>query len=180
MDVDPMEVIEAIKKRRSVRSYQKRNIPEREVEEILNAARLAPSAKNKQDWKFVVVTDMDKKEKLYRAAYGQEFVKEVPIVIAGVSLDINYVMACGVPSGYADLAIALDHISLAATEKGLGTCWIGHFNQKEAKRILEIPDEYEIVSLMTLGYPTEPLVIRKKNRKNMEEIVCYDVFKKEY
>ena len=89
-------------------------------------------------------------------------------------------MTCGVPSGYVDLAIALDHISLAATEKGLGSCWIGHFNQEEAKKILDIPDEYEIISLMTIGYPTEPLVIRKKKRKNLGEIVCYDVFKKEH
>ncbi len=174
-----MDVIETVKKRRSVRAYRKRKIPQREIEEIVSAARLAPSAKNKQDWKFIVITDKGKKEELYKASYEQEFVKEAPVVIAGVSLDAHYVMACGVPSGYVDLAIALDHISLVAVEKGMGTCWIGHFNQHEAKKILDIPHEYKIVALMTMGYPTEPLTLREKGRKSLDEIVCYNVFNDE-
>ncbi len=172
-----MNVMEAIRKRRSVRSYQKKRLSRGQIEEIMEAARLAPSAKNKQDWKFVIVVDEEIKEKICEAAYNQKFVKEASAVIAGISLDKDYVMACGVPSGYVDLAIAMDHISLAAVEKGIGTCWIGHFKQKEAKEILGVPDEYEIVALMAIGYPKKLLPTVEKNRKSLKEIICYDFFK---
>lgn len=171
-----MEVVDAIRKRRSVRAYQKKEVPREILEEVLNAARVAPSAKNKQDWKFIVVDDEAIKEKLFKASYDQEFIKEAPVILAGVSLDEEYVMACGVPSGYVDLAIALDHISLAAVEKGIGTCWIGHFHQQHAKEILGVPDPYGIVALMTMGYPREPLGFKKKDRKHLDEIVCHNVF----
>jgi len=172
-----MSIIDIIRKRRSVRSYQRRKMSHEEIEEIMEAARLAPSARNKQDWKFIIVDDDKKKAELCYAAYNQKFVEEASVVIAGVSLDVDYVMACGVPSGYVNIAIALDHISLVAAEKGIGTCWIGHFKQKEAKEILGVPDEYEIVALMTMGYPAKPLKAEGKNRKLLEEIICYNLFK---
>lgn len=171
-----MDVGNAILARRSVRSYQDEEIPQEKLEKVLNSVRMAPSAYNKQDWKFVVVRDEETKEKLYESAKKQSHVKEAPVVIAGVSTEPEDMMSCGVPGGIVHLAIALDHLSLKATEEGLGTCWIGAFYQDKAKEALEVPDECEIVSMMTLGYPQEPLKKREKDRKGLEEVVSYRSF----
>lgn len=170
-----MDVKEAIGIRRSVRSYEDREIPEEDLNTILNAARLAPSARNEQSWKFIVVRDREKREALAEAAANQNFVKEAPAVIVAVALNPDYVMRCGVPAYAVDLAIAVDHITLQAIELGLGTCWIGAFYQEEVKNILQIPDEYKVVALLPVGYPATKVSF--KNRKSLDEIVCYEIFK---
>lgn len=169
-----MELMEVIAKRRSVRAYKSQEISKETLSKILEAARLAPSANNRQPWKFIVVRDQETRQKLAKAARGQSFVGEAPIVIAGVALDPNRIIS-GVVPGYAvDLAIALEHIALAAQDEGLGTCWIGAFSQEEVKTILGVPDSYKIVALMPVGYPQD--APRLKVRKPMEEIVCYEKF----
>jgi len=168
--------MEIIRKRRSVRSYKEEAVPDEIIKEIIEAARLAPSAKNLQEWKFIIVKDEEKRKALCKAAKNQQFVKEAPIIIAGVATYTNYVMTNGVPACYVDLAIAMEHIALAAAEKGIGTCWIGAFYQDEAKRILEVPDDCVIVALMTLGYPKEELKPMEKRRKDLEEILCWEKF----
>jgi nitroreductase len=167
-----MDVSKAIRDRRSVRSYAKKTIPKDLVLKVMEAARLAPSANNRQPWKFVVVSDTAKRKALAKAAKDQQFVAEASVVIAAVALEPDRVMTCGVPAYAVDLAIATDHITLAAVENGLGTCWIGAFYQEDAKKILNIPDTYKIAALLTLGYPRDQA--RFKNRKEMEEIVSYD------
>lgn len=169
-----MTVREAIQKRRSVRSYQQKSISEKQLRKVLEAARLAPSASNRQPWKFVVVRDEEKRKKLATAAAHQSFVGEAPVVIAAVALNPDHVMRCEVPSYPIDLAIAVDHITLAAVEEGLGTCWIGAFYQDEVKNILDIPDQYTVVALLPLGYPDD--TPKKKSRKSLEKIVCYESF----
>ncbi|KAA0012355.1 MAG: nitroreductase [Thermoplasmata archaeon] len=169
-------LMEIIRKRRSVRSYKEEAVPNEIIKEIIEASRLAPSAKNLQEWKFIIVKDEEKRKALYKAAKNQQFVKEAPIIIAGVATYTNYVMTNGVPACYVDLAIAMEHIALAAAEKGIGTCWIGAFYQDEAKRILEVPDDCVIVALMTLGYPKEELKPMEKRRKDLEEILCWGKF----
>ncbi|MCX8082284.1 MAG: nitroreductase family protein, partial [bacterium] len=82
----------------------------------------------------------------------------------------------GIPADSVDVAIALDHITLAAVEEGLGTCWIGAFHQDEVCRILKIPPQYKVVELLTLGYPAESYSIRTKYRKPLQELVCYEQF----
>ena len=140
---------------------------------ILEAARLAPSANNRQDWRFVAVKDREQIDKLVSAT-GQSFIGTAPVVIAGVALNPERVMRCEVPAYAVDVAIAMTNITLAATANGLGTCWIGSFDQAEVKRILKIPEEYKVVQLMPLGYPDEKPEVR--SRKPLAEVVSYDNF----
>jgi len=113
-----MDVHTAIKTRRSVRAYKPDPVPEESLKRILEAARLAPSAANRQQWKFVVVRDPERRKQLSRAAHNQGFVGEAPVVITAVALDPERVMSCEVPAYAVDLAIAVDHITLAAVEEG--------------------------------------------------------------
>lgn len=165
--------MEAIKERRSVRRYQARPVPEEILAEILEAVRLAPSANNRQDWHFVVVRDAEQRRRLAEAA-GQPFVGTAPVVIAGISLNPGRIMSCEVPAYAVDLAIAMSNITLVATARGLGTCWIGAFSQKRVQEILGVPEKYKIVQLMTLGYPADEA--RPKTRKRLEEIYSLDRF----
>lgn len=167
-----MNVIEAIKKRRSIRKYLNREVEDDKLKRILEATRLAPSARNFQDWRFIVVRDPKIREKLSVAARGQSFIAEAPVVIAACGLNPDYVMTCGQHCYTIDVAIALDHMSLSAVEEGLGTCWIGAFYEDKVKEILGVPDDVRVVALMPIGYPAEqPSPTR---RKPIEEIVAYD------
>lgn len=165
-----MDVHQAIKTRRSVRSYKAESVLEEKLKKVLEVARLAPSAHNEQEWKFVVVRDAEKRKKLAEAASNQEFVGEAPVVIVAVALEPEEVMSSGVPNYAVDLAIAVDHMTLAAVEGGLGTCWVGAFSQEKVKKVLGIPERYKVVVLLPLGFPADKP--QPKSRKNIEEIVC--------
>ena len=171
-----MNVSEAVLSRRSVRSYKEKQIPEECLHRVIESARMAPSARNKQDWKFVVVQDEEKRDELHRASNGQKFVKEAPTVIVGVATKPENEMKSGVPTGIVDVTIAMDHMALKATEEGLGTCWIGAFSQEDVKDILNIPDGCRVVALMTIGFPEEGLEPVYKERKNREDITCIDTY----
>jgi len=170
-----MELKEVIKKRESVRGYLDKPIPDEKLRNVLEAARLAPSGSNRQDMKLIVVKDAKKREALAHAANNQHFVGEAPVVIVAVSTNPERVMHCGVPSHPVDLAIAVDHMTLAAVDEGLGTCWIGLFSQKQVKNILNIPDKYKVVTLFPLGFPRKERGV--KSRKPLGDIVCYESFK---
>jgi len=142
---------------------------------VLEAGRMAPSASNRQAWKFVVVRDEETRKQLADAAGGQAFVGEAPVVIAAVALEPDRVMTCGIPAYAVDLAIAVDHMTLAAADAGLGTCWIGHFYQDKAKQVLNVPDPAKIVTIMPLGYPDDGGG-RTKQRKSLDEIVSWEKF----
>ncbi|MGD2175716.1 MAG: nitroreductase family protein [Candidatus Brocadiaceae bacterium] len=150
-----MEVFEAIKRRRSVRSYRDTDVEQEKLEQVLEAGRLAPSASNRQEWRFVVVRDAELRRQLIDAANGQQFVGQAPVVIVACAAEHDHLMPCGHPSFLVDVAIAIDHMTLAARELGLGTCWIGAFDPAEVRRILGIPDTVEVVELLPLGYPTD-------------------------
>jgi len=169
-----MNVYEAIKKRRSVRAYQDKPVPEDVLNRVLEAARLAPSGNNRQERKFVVITDAETRKNLVQAANNQNFVGQAPVVIAAVGTNPEKMMSCDIPGDPVDVAIALDHMTLAAIEEGLGTCWIGAFSQDEVCKILGIPSPYKVIELLTLGYPAD--APREKKRKPLEEIVCYQKF----
>lgn len=169
-----MDVEEAMRSRRAVRSYKDEDIPKEKIEEIMDAVRMAPSASNRQDWRFVFVTEEKKKEELFEKANVQNFVKNAPIIVAGLTTEPDYEMTCGVKVGAVDLSIALDHLTLKAAEEGLGTCWVATFDQEKTKEILEIPQEYKIIELVTLGYPTEPLERVDKKRKDLDELIFYN------
>lgn len=167
-----MDVIEAIRKRRSIRRYQQRPVEEEKLNRILEAGRLAPSAKNLQDWKFIVVRDPERRRRLAEAAKNQQFIAEAPVVIAACGTETRYVMTCGQHTYTIDVSIAVDHMTLEATELGLGTCWIGAFYEDRVKEILGVPENIRVVALLPLGYPAEDPAPRP--RKPMEEIVCYE------
>jgi nitroreductase len=168
-----MDVFEAIKKRRSVRSYLDKPVEEEKLSEILEAARLAPSASNRQEWRFVVVRDKTKKKELSIAAKGQKFLEEAPIVIACLAVTDNHIMTCGQPCYPIDVAIAIDHITLAAVSLGVGTCWIGAFYEEEVKKILDIPKEIKVVELLCIGYPKDDS-INQKERLPLEKITFFE------
>lgn len=167
-------VLEAIKKRQSVRSYREKEIPEEVLQQILEAGRLAPSASNQQGWKFIVVKEENLRKKLVPTCKNQKFVGEAPVVIAGCATNPDHIMSNGEHSYPIDLAIALDHMSLEAASLGLGTCWIGAFYQDQVKEILGVPEDVRVVALMPVGYPKE--LGSKTGRKPLSEIVCYDKY----
>jgi len=169
-----MNVFEAIKDRRSVRSYQSKDIEEEKLYRILDAGRLAPSANNTQEWKFIVVKDKAIKESLVKAAYGQSFVAQAPIVIVACATMTHRLMTCGQFADTIDLSIAMSYMMLEACELGLGTCWLGHFNAEEVKQILSIPDNASVIAMTPIGYSTQNISARP--RKNIEEVVCFDTF----
>ena len=173
-----MDIYEAVKTRKSVRSYQSREVPDDVLTRILDAARLAPSANNFQEWRFVVVRDPKTRRKIAQAACRQTFVGEAPVVLACCAKDNRHVMTCGQPSYPIDAAIAIDHITLCAAAEGLGTCWIGAFYEDDVKQILGIPPEIRVLALLPLGYPRDPTPVRKL-RLSLERIVSYESWKLE-
>jgi len=173
VDGSAMDVRDAILERRSVRSYADRPLSRETIETVLDSVRMAPSASNRQDWHFVVADDEETIEALYEAAQQQEFVLEAGAVIAGVATDPETEMTCGMRAGVVDVSIALDHLMLRAAEEGLGTCWLGAFDQDESREILGIPEDEEIVALLTIGYPESDLRTVDKDRKPLDEVVSY-------
>lgn len=146
-------IIEEIVKRRSVRRYLPDPVEEEKLERIMEAGRLAPTARNAQQWKIIIIDDPAiKREVVETASPHQTFLTHAPVLLAACGLNTDYVMKCGHPAYIIDLAIILDHISLQAVREGLGTCWIGSFYQEGVKKILGIPEQIEVVELMSLGY----------------------------
>ncbi len=168
-----MDIYEAIKKRRSVRAYKDEEIDKTALKRILEAMRMAPSTHNSQEYKFVLVENFQKRLALARAA-GQGFIAQASIIVAAVSIKPDHIMQCEVPAHPVDIAIALDHLTLAAAAEGLGTCWIGSFSQERAKRVLNIPEKYKVVALMPLGAPSDKP--ERKTRKSLGELIRYDNF----
>jgi len=166
-----MNVSEAIRTRRSVRNYQPKDVEDEKLNAVLEAARLAPSASNRQEWRFVVVKNEAAREKLMEAAKGQPFVAQAPVIIACCAETDEHVMTCGQKCYPIDVAIAIDHMTLQAAELDLGTCWIGAFFEEKVKEILNIPQHIKVVEMLALGYPSEPLNEEPKDRKGLQEIV---------
>ena len=125
-----MNVMDAVKARRSIRAYQDRPIEEEKLLKVLEAGRLAPSARNLQDWKFIVVRDKNKRQRLSVVALDQSFVAQAPVVIVACGTETE-LMTCGQYTYPIDVSIAVDHMSLEATDLGLGTCWIGAFHEDQ-------------------------------------------------
>jgi len=166
-----MDLYETIQKRYSCRNYTAKKIETEKLDRVLEAARLAPSAKNLQDWRFIVVTDDLKREQIAIAANEQMFIASAPAIIVGCS-NTDYSMRCGQKIGPIDVAIAMEHIALAATAEGLATCWVGSFHTEKVRKILDIPQKIEIVELMPIGYASDEKTQRP--REAIDNIVCYE------
>ena len=168
-----MDVYEAIVARKSVRLFKDKDVPEDIILKLLEAARLAPSASNRQEWRLVIVRDAAIRKKLAQAAKGQKFVGQAPVVLVCCAETDGHVMTCGQLCYPIDLAIAIDHITLCAVAEGLGTCWIGAFDEDQVKDILGIPSQIRVVELLPVGYPQDPTIM-KKSRLAIEDIVRYE------
>ncbi|MBD3216812.1 MAG: nitroreductase [candidate division Zixibacteria bacterium] len=167
-----MDFFDVINKRRSIRAYERKAVEEDKLRKVLKAGQRAPSANNKQSWKFIVVRDKLKIEKLTYACKQQNFVNEAPVLIIACASNIEYKMTCGQLAYPIDTSIAMTHMMLAATALDLGTCWLGAFFEDKVKKLLKIPDDIRVVGILTLGYSRfEP---SETNRKSLSEIVSFD------
>ena len=169
-----MDVFEAISKRRSIRKYKDTEVEDEKLQDILEAARIAPSAANRQEWKFIVVKDKESREKLVEAAHGQQFVAEAPVTIVACSTESERVMPCGQHAYTVDLSIAVSFMILEATELGLGTCWLGAYDEEKVRNILQIPERIRVPAMFTLGYADENPHARP--RKHLDEIISSEKY----
>ncbi|MBS3782109.1 MAG: nitroreductase family protein [Candidatus Thermoplasmatota archaeon] len=156
-----MDVFEAVKERGSIRKYKGEPIEQEDMEKMVEAARLAPSAKNLQPWKLVVVQDPEVLKELVPICQGQRFVEGAGAFVIG--------MIDGSKWSEVDLSIAMDHLSLEAVELGYGTCWIGAFDKEGLERKFGLSDGYEPLVCMTVGVPAEKP--RPPTKKSVEELV---------
>jgi nitroreductase len=173
-----MEVLEAIKGRRSVRSFTDQPVSEDEVKTLIDAARHAPSAGNIQPWEFIIVKKAEIKRKLTAIALNQSFIEQAPVVIIVCANE----SASG--SGYGsrgvklyciqDTAAAIENILLTAYSMELGTCWVGSFKEEEVKKALEIPDGVRPVAIIPVGHITANPP--KHPRRALSEIMHHEKY----
>jgi nitroreductase len=156
-----MDVLEAITMRRSVRAYSSQPIDPRVMQLMKQALRSAPSACNIQPWHFVFVTDADLCQRVAQAANGQLWMAGAPVIVVACGLSEKAYQRMGGHGNSVDVdvAIALDHLTLAAVAEGLGTCWIGAFDETAVKLLLHVPRTVKVVALTPLGHPAAPDLI---------------------
>ena len=171
-----MEVLEAIKSGKSASKFKPDPIPEQKIQAVVNAARLSPSAENLQPWKFVVVSDEDRKRKLAGMTTNGKHIPDAPIVlVACARLDEAVAMIGGYMNSYpVDVGMAIAHLTVAATSEGLGTSWVFSFNEEKVKALLGIPQDARVVGLTPMGVPEaqEP----PSGRKHLAEILAYNAY----
>jgi len=162
-------LVDIILSRRSIRRYQKKEIPKDTLDKILEAGRQAPSAMNRQPWHFIVVTNNEIKKELSKWLFTKH-IKDSPVTIVGCA-----------KTGFLDrkwsiigTSIALQNMVIAAWALGIGSCWIGGFKEDKVKQLLKIPDKWKIVALVTLGYPDETPHVKRK--KPIEKVVSLNKF----
>lgn len=174
-----MDFYEVIKTRRSVRSYKPDPIPDDVMKRVLNVARIAPSGGNTQPTRFILIRDEKRKKQLVPLCNGQGFISRAPAVVVACGRDnrYNYGGYMGKLSMLVDVAIAVDHLTLAARAEGLGTCWIGSFDNAGIKKFLKIPDDFQVVALTPLGYPVGDPFVDTTNRLPLDQLVCEEEWK---
>jgi nitroreductase len=166
-----LEVFEAIKKRRSIRKYERKVVEKEKLLNVLEAARLSPSAMNRQPYAFVVTREKVTIERLSSAS-NQEWVAPIIIVVCAFPEEA-WVRDDGEEYWKADAAVAMNNMSLLACAEGLGTCWIAAFEEEKVKAILGIKSEARVVAMTPLGYPAEKKGPVTK-RKGLDELVHYE------
>lgn len=164
-----MSLIDYILSRRSIRKYEKKEIPEKTINQILKTGQNAPSAANKQPFHFIILKDKEIKKKI--STTFSRFIKDVPIVIVGCANEKALLTG---KWAVIDTAIAMQNMVIAAWTLGVGSCWIGSFSEKKVKQLLKIPDKWKVVALITLGYPAEQPKQRKK--KTTEKMFSQNTF----
>ena len=164
-----MELLELIKRRYSCRSYKSKSVENDKLDYIMECVRFAPSAVNKQPWMFRIISSEEDREKISQC-YNREWFATAPVVIiASILHDEEWVRADGKHHGDIDIAIAVEHLCLAATEQGLATCWVCNFDAPLCKELFALPESEEPAVIIPIGYAAdEP---NEKKRKSIEDIV---------
>jgi nitroreductase len=178
-----MKFLELVEKRESTRMYLSKPVPRELIDQCLEAARLAPSASNSQPWSFIVVDDEEVKNEIVAKSMSgiyssNKFAKTAPVLIAAITEYSVYYARLGgmlrnVKYNLIDIGIACEHLVLQAAELGLGTCWLGWFNEGALKKVLGLSKGTKVDVVLSLGYPAGSLPSRHKNRKSLEEIRRY-------
>lgn len=166
-----MEAFEVIKNRRSIRKYKPSTVPDEHLKRILEAARLAPSAANRQPWQFIIVRNAERKKLLAEAARNQMFFADAGVIIVALADTEASPKWCK-----QDVMIAMEHMVLASTDLWYGTCWIGAFKEERIKQLLEIPERIAVVALLPIGVPDEKP--QPKPRKDFAEIFFNEKYSK--
>jgi nitroreductase len=167
-----MQFIELARKRYSVRSYKGEPIEDDKLQLVLQAARLAPTAANRQAFRLIVILTKNRESELLRI-YSRPWFVQAPVVICICAIPNEaWVRSDGKDYSDVDAAIVMDHLVLAATDLGLGTCWIGAFDPAAAREVLGIPQHVNPVAFTPLGYPAHQSPAKK--RKNLDDLVKYD------
>lgn len=167
-----MNFNELINKRYSVRAYKTDPVKDEKLTQVLNAARLAPTAANRQPIQFIVVHTAGREAELTRI-YGKEWFIKAPIVICACAIPSQaWIRADNKNYNEVDVAIAMDHLILAATDLGLGTCWIAAFDSAAAKEVLQLPEGVEPIAFTPLGYPADKP--KEKKRKALADLIRYE------
>lgn len=167
-----MDFSELVTARYSVRAYKPDPVEEEKLQQVLEAARLAPTAANRQPFQLIVVHTAGREEEL-RRIYGREFFVQAPLVICACGLpEQNWVRRDGKNYNDVDVAIVMDHLILAAADLGLGTCWIGAFDPDAAREVLGLPQGVESIAFTPLGYPADQP--KPKKRRPLSELVRYE------
>ena len=159
-----------VRRRKSVRNFLSKKIEDDKLNRIIETLRLAPSATNSQPWFFYVIKD--KLREKFNEVFFKECFYSAPVVIAGCAVKEQAWVRKSDKLNYAwvDTTIALTEMISAATAEGIGSCWVASFDVQKAVVLLDLPDNMEIVSLVVLGYPAQPLVVKEKKRKDSSEI----------
>lgn len=167
-----MKFLDLVERRYSCRSYKSEAVEADKLSYVMECVRQSPSAVNRQPWRFRVVSGEAERQQL-RQCYGREWFASAPLyVIASVLTDEQWVRADGKPHGDIDVAIAVEHLCLAAAEQGLGTCWVCNFDVELCKRLLGLPAGEEPVVLIPIGYPAD--AAKEKKRKPLDEIAVWN------
>jgi len=165
-----MDFAQVIRQRYSVRAYQKREIPEDVLQRVIDSFALAPTAANRQPFGLVIIHTAGREQELARIYKADWFAKQPPIVVCVCAIPSQaWVRRDGKNYADVDVAIAMDHLILAATAEGLGTCWIGAFDPAAAKEVLGLPDGVEPIVFTPLGYPAD--TAPAKRRKKVDDLV---------
>lgn len=164
-----MNFLELVKQRYSCRNYEARQVEQEKLNYILECVRLAPSAVNKQPWRFRVITN-DEQRAQVQQCYNRDWINTAPMyIIASVLHDEEWVRRDGKHHGDIDIAIAVEHLCLAATEQGLATCWVCNFDAALCKQLFALPENEEPAVIIPLGYAADELT--EKKRKPLENIL---------
>ncbi|MFC2062333.1 nitroreductase family protein [Chloroflexota bacterium] len=181
-----MAFLDLVKQRRSVRSFLDKPVEREKIIMCLESARLAPSASNSQPWRFIVVNDRNLKNRLCGIAFGGIYFintscKTAPVIIAVISEKSKFLTRIGelfrgTKFCLIDVGIACEHLVLEAEDLGLGTCWIGWFNEKAVKSVLKIPENKKVDILIALGYYDRNTLGPEHDREPLEEIASFNSY----